>query len=255
MALHDLLDTLPERVVDALIDSCPDTLLVIDTQGAIVAANEAAELMLGYTRDELCVAYLGLILSGSKLGDNELPPAEPIHDFETQFKTRSGAEVPVLVSSGPIHDEHGFICGGTIIARDVSSQHELQGRLDDIQQMFSSLMDNISLGIYRTTPGPTGRYLYANRSLARMLGYGSAEELKRMPVSELYENPLERKLAVEEVMLNDEVRDKRLRLRRKDGSLLKVLCTSHPCLDDQGHVKWIDGFVQDISERGKVSRD
>lgn len=117
------------------------------------------------------------------------------------------------------------------------------------EEKYRSLVENVNIGIYRNTGGPHGRFLQANPAIARMFGYDSVEEFMKVPVSDFYQNPEERKLFIDEAMRNGFLKDKEIRLKKKDGTLIVGSCTSKVQYDEDGGIKWIDGVIEDITER------
>jgi len=117
------------------------------------------------------------------------------------------------------------------------------------EEKFRTLIENVNFGIYRNTGGPHGRFLQSNPALARMFGYDSVEEFMKVTVSDLYQNPEERKIFIEEAERNGFLKEKEICLKRKDGTQFVGSCTSKVQYDEDGNIKWIDGVVQDITER------
>jgi two-component system cell cycle sensor histidine kinase/response regulator CckA len=120
---------------------------------------------------------------------------------------------------------------------------------------YRTLVNNLDVGIYRNTGGPQGRFLRANPAMARLFGFESVEAFLEARVSDLYVNPEERKLFVEELLRTGVVRNKELLLRRKDGSQFWASLTSTAAFGADGSLTWIDGMVQDISERRKAEEE
>jgi two-component system cell cycle sensor histidine kinase/response regulator CckA len=114
---------------------------------------------------------------------------------------------------------------------------------------YRTLVNNLDVGIYRNTGGPKGRFLRANPAMPKMFGYESVEEFLETSVAGLYVNPEERESFVEEVIREGVVRNKELLLRRKDGSQFWGSLTSTAQYGVNGSLTWIDGMIQDISDR------
>ena len=61
--------------------------------------------------------------------------------------------------------------------------------LQESEERYSALIQNVPVGLYRNTPGPKGRFIMANPALLRMLGYDSLDEYLQTPVADHYWNP------------------------------------------------------------------
>jgi diguanylate cyclase (GGDEF)-like protein len=69
------------------------------------------------------------------------------------------------------------------------------------------------------------------------------------PVLRLYKNSKDRNAFVHELTTRGLVRDKELFLQRKDGTPIWVSVYAKAQYDDRGRIKWIDGVIEDITER------
>ena len=75
----------------------------------------------------------------------------------------------------------------------------VQDSLQETERQYRNLTHNIPVGLFRNTPGPTGRFLVANPAIARMFGYERVKDFLKCSVAELYQDPVKRKEFVAEV--------------------------------------------------------
>ncbi len=117
------------------------------------------------------------------------------------------------------------------------------------EERYRSLVNNLNVGVYRNEPGLEGRFVSANPALARMHGYDSVEEFEQVKVADLYPNPREREVYLNELLRRGHLRDYEVRLKKRDGTPIyaSVNATAHSGPD--GEVAWIDGVIEDITER------
>ena len=135
----------------------------------------------------------------------------------------------------------------------MANKHKgVQEALSDSEEQYRALVENVNIGVYRNTGGPQGRFLQANPAIAKMFGYDSVEEFMKISVSDLYQNPEDRKLFVREMFEKGFVKDKELRLRKKDGTPIWCSCTARVQYNGNGVIKWIDGAIEDITEHKKA---
>ncbi len=125
----------------------------------------------------------------------------------------------------------------------------LTNRLQEKEIEYYTLVENINLGVYRNTDEIHGKFLQANHALAWMFGYHSVEELMNIPVSQLYVDPEERKQFVAILRSQGECRGLQLRLKKRDGTQIWASVNAAVQYDHNGQIKWIDGVVEDITER------
>ena len=120
------------------------------------------------------------------------------------------------------------------------------------EDSYRSIMENIPIGVYRSTAGPRGAILMANSALLKVTGFDSEEEFKRVSLFDLYQNPAER-LAFSEVLLAEgSVSGVELRLKKKDGTPFWGSVTGRVVRDQNGEVAFFDCTLEDITERKQM---
>ncbi|MBN1662980.1 MAG: PAS domain S-box protein [Deltaproteobacteria bacterium] len=123
------------------------------------------------------------------------------------------------------------------------------------EEKYRSIFESSQEGIYRSTP--EGRFIMANRAMARIFGYDSPEELIAGITDiagQIYADPAERTAIMEVIREQGFVRNHETRFRKKDGRAFWVSMTMQAICDDQGRVVYYDGITEDIDER-KQSAD
>jgi PAS domain S-box-containing protein len=123
-----------------------------------------------------------------------------------------------------------------------------------VEDKYQALFRYIAVGVFRSTPGPEGRFLEVNPALARMLGYDDEEDLMRMRVADLYQRPADRGEFSEKLARDGIVRQEELELLKKDGSPIVVSETAVAVKDAAGNVIHFDGTIEDITERKRAER-
>jgi PAS domain-containing protein len=93
--------------------------------------------------------------------------------FESVHLTRKGRKVNVLVSSSVIkyRGQQAILS----FIREITERKQTEEALAESEERFRTLVENATVGIYRTTPD--GRIIMANPAIVKMLGYNSFQEL------------------------------------------------------------------------------
>jgi diguanylate cyclase (GGDEF)-like protein/PAS domain S-box-containing protein len=128
----------------ALYAETPEAVVLYDVQGHILAANEAAQSLAGYTLEELAGrSYRDLVDSDAERVELAFRTAlAGGHDhFETGAKTKSGEIVPVECAVFPARDGTGAIAGIFLQAHDVAGLKAAEESLALNQQRFRSLFE------------------------------------------------------------------------------------------------------------------
>jgi PAS domain S-box-containing protein len=91
------------------------------------------------------------------------------------------------------------------------------------EERYRTLVENVIVAVYRTTPGPEGKFLMANPATLKMFGFDSEEELKKITVADIYVNPEERKRASDIYATQGGINDLEVLLKKKDGTpIIKI---------------------------------
>jgi len=109
----------------------------------------------------------------------------------------------------------------------------------------SLLFDQNVAGFYRSEPD--GRLLDCNTTFARLLGYGSREEILQCHDSDFYFSPDDRAGFLDALKGQQSLFNSERRLRKKDGTAVWVLENVFAALDGKGEVTMIEGTMVDIS--------
>ena len=117
------------------------------------------------------------------------------------------------------------------------------------EEKYRSLVENISIGIYRETGDAKSFIKYANPALLKMLGYESMDELLTIPASTTFWSQEEFAVVSELVEQEGMVKNREIRLRRKDGTALWCSMTALKHYNHQTDTFCIDSMIEDITER------
>jgi PAS domain S-box-containing protein len=131
----------------------------------------------------------------------------------------------------------------------------VQEALQESEEKYRTLTENISVGIFRSTPGSRGKFLEVNPALVRMLGFRRKQELFVKDVASIYQNPKDRLAFSKKMTKNGFVRNAEFRLKKKDGTPIIVSETAQAVRDDRGRVLYFDGIVEDITERKRAEEE
>jgi PAS domain S-box-containing protein len=121
------------------------------------------------------------------------------------------------------------------------------------QEKYRSTMEKAVWGVFRTTP--EGRYLYANQSMAKILGYKGQEELITSISDvghQLYVRPTDRDKLLEKLMKEDKISNFETQVYTKDRTIIWLSLSERSLKDPKGKILFIEGIAEDITERKRV---
>lgn len=131
---------------EAMLSSIGDGVFVIDATGRVVLFNKAAELISGYSVDEVYGRPYKEVLSFHNEDNGAL-----VEDFvisalagnraemaqHTMLKRKDGALVPVADSSAPIINAQGGREGAVVVFRDITRERQLEHMKDEFLSIAS----------------------------------------------------------------------------------------------------------------------
>jgi len=128
-------------------------------------------------------------------------------------------------------------------------REQLVTQLREAEKKYRSIFDNAIEGIFQTTP--EGRFVTANRALARMYGYDSPEHLMESltdVAAQLYVDPSQRRALLEALRHEDVVSNFEFEVLRADGRTMWVRENVHAIRDEDGNLLYLEGTVEDVSD-------
>ena len=131
--------------ISTLLESMPEAVFLVDTDGRIVEANQAVERLSGIPRTKLLHMHHGdlakYVAGPSALADDpsrwsttRALRGESVRQERRRFSTPTGAQVEFLVTANPIREADGRIVGAMVILRDISELAQLQEHMADVEK-------------------------------------------------------------------------------------------------------------------------
>jgi PAS domain S-box-containing protein len=145
-------------------------------------------------------------------------------------------------------DFDGFI----LLVNDTSARFAVEQAVRGAEHFVTGLAEHLPVGVFRTTPGDSGRFVSVNATLYRMFGFDSADEMISMPVAEFYVDQAQRRIFSDTLLRQGSIRDFETELRRRDGSTLHAAISGEVRRDEEWKVSYFDGILEDITERKAI---
>ncbi|MCX6898037.1 MAG: PAS domain S-box protein [Verrucomicrobia bacterium] len=181
-----------------------------------------------------------------------LSPSNPVVAIENRVCSGSGQVRWMQFVNRAFFDAQGRLTEVQAVGRDITERKCAEAALRESQERYSSLINNLNVGVYRSTVESGGCFLQANPALARMHGCDSVEEMLQTKVVNLYANPADREVFVANLLRAGSVTSHEVRLKKKDGTALYCAVTATAHHGPDGRAEWIDGIVEDITERKRL---
>lgn len=234
-----------------LVQSIGEAIIGIGRDGIITSWNPAAERLFGFCEAEaLTTPVMDLLAETSQGGIasvlEQASRGETVRRREMRIVTRSGRIFEVLISVSPVSGENGTITGTSSIVQDITGE-KMEQYLREHEDQYRTLVEDLNVGIYRSTGDPKGRFVWGNTALLNILGYRSISDLREIPVTDVFDGPTGRQELLGELQKNRFVKNRVLHLKKPDGTPFSVNVTALAEFDADGSMVFINGIVQDIS--------
>jgi len=140
------------------------------------------------------------------------------------------------------------------IYRDITRRIISEDKVRSSEEDYKRLFEHARSGLYVSSK--EGKFLNANRYLLDMLGYKSIEEFLNIDITkDLYVRPEDRNKFMDIIERDGYVIDYEVNFKRKDGSLIPVLMTSHVRYDHENRVLGYEGIMVDQSQRKHMEEE
>jgi two-component system sensor kinase FixL len=244
----------------AIAESSNDAIVGKDLNGIITSWNKAAEMMFGYTLDEIVGQPITRIIPPTLLAEEaaiigRVRSGERIVHFETTRQGKDGRIIPVSLSVSPIRDDLGKIIGIAKIARDLSGIQRVHHDLDHSEALLRAILDAAPDALI--VIDRHGLIQSFSKAAEQLFGF-SAEEMIGRNVSVLMPSPYrgEHDGYLSRYMSTGERRiigiGRVVVGQRKDGSVFPMELTVGEVTIPGTQV--FAGFVRDLTERQERER-
>jgi PAS domain S-box-containing protein len=179
---------------EALMETSPACILVVDSDRKVVFANAETDRVLGLSRDGVLDMVFGeglrlLDISGAPVPEGQLPVSlvfltgQPLYSVEYVFDSPSGRRI-LSISAAPLFDETGSVTHGVATVEDISDikRHalELEQAVERLQKAMYATVEAMSAAVEMRDPYTAShqrRVTVVACAIARELGAGEESVL------------------------------------------------------------------------------
>ncbi|MGP0044511.1 MAG: PAS domain S-box protein [Syntrophobacteraceae bacterium] len=249
-----------EEQFRTLVESAPDAIF-IEVGGRFVYLNDAAIHMYGAASEE---ELSGHAIIGRIHPDHRANVLERIRFIDEERKPTPLMELKhvkldgttVYAESHAVPIKYRKSKAALVFVRDITERKKNEEALSISEERYRRLFEDASMGIFRVTL--EGKLIDVNPAFTLMFGFDSPEEVKSQVndvAVDLFVDP-SRRHEIVRIMLDTKrpVHAESL-YGRKDGSIFTAALHAWAVRDKEGKPLYLEGFVEDISERKRAEEE
>jgi PAS domain S-box-containing protein len=130
--------------LESLIENSADAIIISDTGGLITSWNRSAEIIYGYSEDDVMGTFLPMVplnlMDKEKENIRKILQGETIKNIETVRQTKDGRMIEISLTLSPVLDSSGNVTGISGISRDITEKKRVEKELirknQELSRMF-----------------------------------------------------------------------------------------------------------------------
>ena len=244
-----------------IFDANPDGVLCVDLERRIILVNPTAELLLGYSEEELLGSLTDCLYSCRedflRVGERLRSDAELVRKpFEVSLRKKDGTTFPAEIVVNVVKGPQGEILCFLGLVRDRSERKQLIGNLRQLEVKFRTVADfTYDWGCWLQ---PDGRFRSVSPSCERLTGYPAENFMNNPPLFRQIIHPEDKPQWDKhhlESRTKAALREIQFRIIRADGEVRWIEHACQPVTDESGNLQGVRSSNRDITRRKNYEQD
>jgi len=237
-----------------VMETVPDILFTLDTQGNMVRWNRRVVEVTGYSSEELlnkpALAFVPPEEQARTAEAIQRAFTEGYAELEGLLLTKDLCIIPYHWTGALLKNAHGHPIGITGVGRDVSEKKRAEEKLHKAELHYRTIFEQAGVGVAQIN-SITGRFVQVNRKFCEILGLTGAEMLATSFIGVTHPDDLAASLENIKRLCSGEIRSFTMEMRyvRKDGSMVWVTLNVAPLWRPGEKPVHHIAVVQDITDR------
>jgi PAS domain S-box-containing protein len=270
--LKDQLSIFMKSVLDrirlaAILETSDDAIISKDLNGIITSWNKGAELIFGYTGEEVIGKPIAVLIPPDRYDEEptilaKLKRGERIDHYETIRQRKDGKLIDISLTISPIKDTDGKVVGASKIARDITAQKQAEReRLELLEReqearIFAEEANRLKDEFIATVSHELRTPLTSMLGWVRLILTGSLDEVGVIKALETIERNVKSQAQLIEDLLDiSRITTGKLRLECKPVNLASVISAAIDSLSPTAEAKNIKLQIIIDSSVGLINGD
>jgi PAS domain S-box-containing protein len=243
------------------LDQSANEVIITRKNGEIEYVNKAFTSVTGYSASEVLGKNPRILKSGVQspefyedLWKTLIHGKQWIGEFHNRKK--NGELYWEAATITPIINQEKEIVSFIAIKEDISPRKKAEQSLIESEEKYRSMVSNIPGVVYRCAFDHSWTIYYITEAIENLSGYGATDlQGNRKKTFAGLIHPEDRERVIEEINSNIQRLQQfniEYRIITKNGSIKWVSNSGRPVFNPDNSIKWLDGFLFDITERVAV---
>ena len=238
----------------AALQAAANSIVITDVKGNIIWVNSAFTRLTGYSAEEAVGQNPRVLKSGKHDSSfyahlwKTISSGEVWHG-EVTNRRKDGSYYDEEMTITPVRAESGEITHFVAMKQDVTTRKAVAQALLHAEEKYRAMVEDAVVGMYQITPD--GKFLSANRALAKAAGYDSPQDFLHdvANATQMYGDPKRREELRRLMAAEGKVRDFEIVVRTRSGQQRAVLVNARAVRNNAGADLYYEGTLQDITDR------
>jgi PAS domain S-box-containing protein len=236
----------------AIVDSSDDAIISKNLNGIITSWNKSAERMFGYSAEEAVGQEIILVIPEDRRQEEvqiieRLKRGERVDHFQTVRRRKDGTLFDVSLTISPMTDSSGRVIGASKVARDITSQRQVERALRESEQRLRMITDASPIMIWMS--GTDKLCFYFNKGWLDFTGRSLEEETGNGWTDNVHPEDFDRCLAIYTTRFDArQPFEMEYRLRHHAGQFRWILDRAVPRFTADGVFEGYVGACLDIDD-------
>jgi len=245
-----------------------DGVITVETSGRVKLMNKVAEDLTGWTQQEatgLLLEEIFLIINENTREKAESPVQKVLQEGDivdltnhTILISKAGLEIPVSDSAAPIRNGRGEMVGVVLVFRDRTTEWQAEKELRERERAFSSLVSNLPGFAYRCANDKNWTMLFISDGCAEITGYKPEDFInnKLLAFNDIIHPDFQDEIweKIQSAIETKSAYEFEYQITNSNGTLLWVWERGRGVFAENGELKFMEGFISDISERKRAEK-